>query len=933
MSHKEIERHSTRTVKLGDGVLLPYLRQAKRYYRIAGYFTSSLFEIAGEDLSGIEEVRIVCNSDVSPEDLAVAKRSAGAARNREAALLGKLDTQIETDALLNRPRYERLQTFLDQRPGAIRVAPDDRCGFVHGKAGWIELHDGRQLAFIGSMNETRAGWSQHYEILWEDHSEEGVRWVLEEFEYLWRNSVELPDTVLKEIHRRSQRVEVELEAIEDEGEVAPAALIESPMYREGLSLSPWQRAFVGEAMNHLRWFSAVRLLVADEVGLGKTLSLATATLALTLHGDQQRRANQRAKAVAILAPKSLTEQWQTELLDKLGIPIARWNSQIKVWVDPEGRPISPVGAEQIQRCPLRIGIISTGLITYPSKEREYLEGMRFDTLVLDESHKARRRRGIGQKGGPNELMRFMLEAAGRSRHVLLGTATPMQTEVEDLWDQLDILDRGARFVLGHDLSPWRYPDHAIPLLTGEDPCEDPEQAWKYLRSPLPPIDSSEESDFRRVFYNIRTELGLDEQTFETHHSLTAIDQDLREDLEDLLRARRNGTTFFQRHNPAVRHVVLRKRTVLEEAGLLDRVGVILHPNVEAVSDTPGYQALFEDKALFTTESFQMAYEAAAEFGKAYGKRVGGAGFMVNMLRQRLCSSIYAGENTARKLLEGLHLQEELAEAEEDEADLEALLDPDTAAMPGAEREALERFLEAIESMRGEDPKSAAVRHYLVNEGWAEHHGCIIFSQYYDTAHWIARQVAQLYPTQPVGLYAGAGKSLLLLGDQESSAERESLKQQVQNRALRLMVATDAACEGLNLQKLGTLINVDLPWNPVRLEQRIGRIKRFGQTRSDVDMLNLVYQGTVDETIYNRLSERMRDRYDIFGSLPDTIEDEWIEDEEELERQIQQYIEQQEKVNGFDLRYNQTLDTAEDAWRECVRVLSRRDLDVLMRSGW
>ena len=54
---------------------------------------------------------------------------------------------------------------------------------------------------------------------------------------------------------------------------------------------------------------------------------------------------------------------------------------------------------------------------------------------------------------------------------------------------------------------------------------------------------------------------------------------------------------------------------------------------------------------------------------------------------------------------------------------------------------------------------------------------------------------------------------------------------VADHDIRIMVATDAACEGLNLQTLGTLINVDLPWNPTRLEQRIGRIKRFGQTRA------------------------------------------------------------------------------------------------------
>ena len=66
-----------------------------------------------------------------------------------------------------------------------------------------------------------------------------------------------------------------------------------------------------------------------------------------------------------------------------------------------------------------------------------------------------------------------------------------------------------------------------------------------------------------------------------------------------------------------------------------------------------------------------------------------------------------------------------------------------------------------------------------------------------------------------------------------SVEREQIKKAVKERTIRLIVATDAACEGLNLQTLGTLINVDLPWNPSRLEQRIGRIKRFGQRRDRV----------------------------------------------------------------------------------------------------
>ncbi len=143
---------------------------------------------------------------------------------------------------------------------------------------------------------------------------------------------------------------------------------------------------------------------------------------------------------------------------------------------------------------------------------------------------------------------------------------------------------------------------------------------------------------------------------------------------------------------------------------------------------------------------------------------------------------------------------------------------------------------------------------------------------YDTAKWVADSLAARYDEMAIGLYAGEGRSKLYEQSERVGIERETLKQLVAEQQIKIMAATDAACEGLNLQTLGTLINVDLPWNPTRLEQRIGRIKHFGQVRDTVDMLNLVNERTVDEKVYERLSERMRDRYDIFGALPDTIKD-------------------------------------------------------------
>jgi SNF2 family DNA or RNA helicase len=908
-----VRRFSSRTHRLDATFLLQHLAGAKSYKRIAGYFTSSLFEVAGEALEHIPEVKIVCNVDIHPDDLKVAQL-------RESKMLGRWNERgLEAEALLNRERYRRLDAFLQKHGPAVRIAPDDICGFVHGKAGVITLADNRRVGFIGSMNETRSGWQRHYEILWEDESPEGVAWIEEEFEFLWNSAKPLPQAVIREVRRRGYRREIEFLEVDDDESLAPAALIEAPLYREGQQLQPWQQGFLTECLRHYRLYRAVRLLLADEVGLGKTLSLATAALTLCLLSDKEGGAR---RPVVIFAPATLTEQWQTEVLDKLGIPTARWDTVGKVWLDADERVLSPMGREQIAHCPLRIGIVSTGLMMRDSLEKQHLLGMRFGVVILDEAHKARTRQGFGKEAGtPNELLGFMREVAARADHVLLGTATPIQTDPADLWDLLGILHQGAgRFVLGHDLAPWHRPDSVLEILAGRQAVLTQNHAWELLRSPLPRMESTSEPRARRLFSAIRQDLGLNNGELQTNRSPADLTDETREILEEELERRIAGATLFQRENPLVRHVVLRRRQQLEDAGLLARVGVEVHPERQYATEPHGFDALFEGKALRTSEAFRQSYDEARAFGVALGKRGNGSGFMKNLMEQRICSSIHAGLATARRLLQG----ESVHEQEEDE-------EGDVQVETGEEREVLLRLIAKLEGLEA-DPKMEAVVHFLEKEKWLPL-GVIIFSQYYDTAKWMADSLAARYPQEAIGLYAGAGRSRLYQRGDSVNAERETLKRMVAEHQIRVMVATDAACEGLNLQTLGTLVNVDLPWNPTRLEQRIGRIKRFGQRRETVDMLNLVFEHTVDEKIYDRLSERMKDRYDLFGSLPDTIKDEWIEDIEALGERLDEYINAQKTATGFDLRYTGTMVPPEKDWREFTAVLSRRDLATLMSAPW
>ena len=145
-----------------------------------------------------------------------------------------------------------------------------------------------------------------------------------------------------------------------------------------------------------------------------------------------------------------------------------------------------------------------------------------------------------------------------------------------------------------------------------------------------------------------------------------------------------------------------------------------------------------------------------------------------------------------------------------------------------------------------------------------------------------------------------------------------------------MIGTEAASEGLNLQRLGSLINLDLPWNPTRLEQRKGRIQRIGQLRSEVLIYNMRYRGSVEDRVHQLLSERLANIRNMFGQIPDTLEDVWVaaalRDEEEAKRVINAVP----KRHPFEMRYDRIENVD---WESCSRVLdSASQLDAL-RKGW
>jgi PAS domain-containing protein len=311
-----VERFSSRTQALGD-VLSTRLVGAIRYLRIAGYFRSSLLEVVGEALETVREIRVVCNGDLDPHDVKVAR----AAREGAAAVARTLVSSWQVnehglDILLARERYQRLHGLLASGKMKVRVIPRDSDNvFVHGKAGVIEQANGRKCAFVGSLNDSASGLRHAYEILWADDDPQAAQWVRGEFEHFWAQGIDLPDAVIEHVAAMAKRREYRSieEARGDGSGLVPTAavLADRPIYKAGQILRPWQKRFVETCVDDYKHHGSARYLIADDVGLGKTLSMAAAALVLSLLDD---------RPVLILAPATLIWQWQEELDDKLGIP-------------------------------------------------------------------------------------------------------------------------------------------------------------------------------------------------------------------------------------------------------------------------------------------------------------------------------------------------------------------------------------------------------------------------------------------------------------------------------------------------------------------------------------------------------------------------------------------------------------------------------------
>lgn len=317
---------------------------------------------------------------------------------------------------------------------------------------------------------------------------------------------------------------------------------------------------------------------------------------------------------------------------------------------------------------------------------------------------------------------------------------------------------------------------------------------------------------------------------------------------------------------------------------------------ERIAITVPYVLSADEHALYE----QVTSYVRQEFNRAdalEGGRKGTVGFALTTLQRRLASSPEAIFQSLRRRRE--RLEERLAEARaarsdgairldllarlprlsedelddledapdtEQEAAEEQLIDQATAARTVAELEAEISILRQLEALAGRVRRSGHDRKWEELAGLLQNESAmfdsagarrklVIFTEHRDTLNYLAERISTLL---------GRGEAVVVIHGGLGREER--LKTQTaftQDPTVQVLIATDAAGEGINLQRAHLMVNYDLPWNPNRLEQRFGRIHRIGQTEV-CHLWNLVAHETREGEVYTRLLEKLEVERDALG---------------------------------------------------------------------
>ena len=518
---------------------------------------------------------------------------------------------------------------------------------------------------------------------------------------------------------------------------------------------------------------------------------------------------ERKRNILVICPASLRKQWQCELEDKFNLPCVVVDAKAVRQLQKEGFA-NPYTKPAV--------LISS--YPFAARNAEFLRQVQWHVVVIDEAHKLRNSHRESNKVG--QALRWALE----NRRKLLLTATPLQNNLTELYGIATLLDDTSFGDLPSFRSRYAGQDGDIDGLRARLK----EFCWRTLRNDV------------RAFVKYTERFPMTE-SFASSDAENALYEDVSRYLQD------DTTYAFPAGQRQMLTLVVRKVLASSTAALIGTLECILArlrriENQTAVSDDDLLAGIFENEPDLWEEIAEDAEDSedaeTGEDGPAAPPSAVAAD-AVPIDRNRLAREIDLVEGFVRR-----------ARSIGTDTKARHLL---TALKAGWERlrplGAAEKAVIFTESRRSMN----FLRAFLEANGY---HGEIVcFSGgggRDDAANEIYGKYKAAHPEDE------SSKPVMM---------RHALIDAFRNKA-KLLIATEAGAEGINLQFCSMVVNYDLPWNPQRVEQRIGRCHRYGQ-RHDVVVVNFCNtRNAADVRVFQLLSQKFRLFEGLFGASNDVL---------------------------------------------------------------
>jgi ATP-dependent helicase HepA len=537
-----------------------------------------------------------------------------------------------------------------------------------------------------------------------------------------------------------------------------------------------------------------RLLIADEVGVGKTIEAGLIIKELQARND--------IKSVLIICPKALVSErkWELEMkrFDETFTPLngsllrhcikeSHLSGEWPVQYEKAILPTSLFDAE------LLFGISKKG----KSKDLGLLEldpPPKFDLVIVDEAHHIR-----NQDTYLHQAVRYF---ADNAEAVVFLSATPIQLGREDLFTLLNVLRPDLiidQVSFSHMAEPNRFINAAIQhCRAGQSDwvSQVKEQLYKVISTSWGRSVLTGNPTCQRLSDSITNGLNDDVTRIKTIHML-----------EELY-------TF----SPLI------NRTKRSDIGEF----TIRKAETKSVEFTPSQRALHDDLLAVIAKILSIVH------GDINVK------FLMSTVSRQAASCIYG----LAPALKGV-LHQKLAELEEASDDAHYV----DQSLIDLIRPEIDSLISQAENLDPHDPKADDFMKVISEKLGMEKNKVLVFSTYRHTLTYLESKL------RAVGVRYGLVHGDIVDEERANLRHRFGLRKDDPN-AIDVLLSSEVGCEGLDFQFCDCLVNYDLPWNPMKIEQRIGRIDRYGQDSKAIGIFNFITPGTIDAEIYLRCLNRI-----------------------------------------------------------------------------